>query len=101
MFPPDTFPFITNAPPDVTLITVLIVEFVEPGETFPLTVKFPLAAENVRRFAEPDPGPVRVADATVNPPEDTVNPPPTAADVPPPTNEAVMAAFVMRATSTF
>jgi hypothetical protein len=30
----------------------------------------------------------------------TVNPPPAAADVPPPTNDAVMAAFVMSATFT-
>ena len=34
-------------------------------------------------------------------PPDAVNTPPATADVPPPTNDAVMAAFVMRATSTF
>jgi hypothetical protein len=33
--------------------------------------------------------------------DETVNPPPAAADVPPPTNDAVIAAFVMRATFTF
>lgn len=101
MLPPDTFPFTTKLPPEVTLTTVFALRFADPGETFPFKVNIPLAAENVSKFAEPEPGPVKVVEDTVNPPAATLKPPPTVADVPPPTNDAVIAALVMRATSTF